>query len=304
MKIGISIPNNWGVEDPSRLVDLAVRAEEAGFASVWTSEHLINVSYVRDRIGGRPYHHPLTILSAIAARTRRIRLGTSVLVLPFHNPFDLAKYVATLDQLSRGRVILGIGVGNVREEFEALGIPWTLRGALTDETIDILRALWSPGTAAHVGKEWTFSDVHTAPKPFGGRRVPIWVGGMSGPALQRVAARGDGWHPTAISVADLGVQVRQLADLAREGSRGLADLDICMRFNIALDDMPVTEAELLSTIAGYDSERALGTARDYQAAGVTHFIFALNGHDPAILEETLDRIAREILPAFGPGSLE
>jgi alkanesulfonate monooxygenase SsuD/methylene tetrahydromethanopterin reductase-like flavin-dependent oxidoreductase (luciferase family) len=86
MKLGVSIPNNWGVEDASKMIDLAVLAEELGFASVWTSEHLVNNAYVRARIGDRPYYHPLAVLSAIAGRTSRIALGTSVIVLPFHHP--------------------------------------------------------------------------------------------------------------------------------------------------------------------------------------------------------------------------
>src|SRR5687768_8814177 len=121
MKIGISLPNNWGVTDPSVIVDLAILAEQLGFSSVWTAEHLVNVSYVRDRIGDRPFHHPLPILSCIAGRTTSIKLGTSILVVPFHHPFDIAKYIATLDHLSRGRVLLGVGTGNVPEEFAAMG---------------------------------------------------------------------------------------------------------------------------------------------------------------------------------------
>jgi alkanesulfonate monooxygenase SsuD/methylene tetrahydromethanopterin reductase-like flavin-dependent oxidoreductase (luciferase family) len=111
-------------------------------------------AYVRRRIGDRPYYHPLAILSAIAGRTSRITLATSVIVLPFHHPFDIAKYVATLDQISKGRVILGVGVGNVAEEFEALALPWNKRGATTDESIDVLRKLWAPGPAEHSGKQW------------------------------------------------------------------------------------------------------------------------------------------------------
>lgn len=303
MKIGVSIPNNWGVEDPLRLIDLAVQAENAGFASVWTSEHLINTSYVRARIGDGPYYHPLSVLSAIAARTERIALGTSVLVLPFHNPFDLAKYVATIDQISRGRVILGVGVGNVAEEFKAVGIPWEQRGALTDETIDILRTLWTRDAAEHQGRVWSFADVHTAPKPFEGRRVPIWIGGMSAAALRRVVRVGDGWHPTAISPADLRDQIDQLTSMVRAQAGETTQLEIGMRFNIALDHKPLTEAEALSTLDGYDSDRVVQIARSYESAGVTHLILALNGNDPAILDKTVTALARDVLPLFHKASL-
>lgn len=298
MKIGISIPNNWGVEDAPRLIDLAVRAEERGFASVWTSEHLINLAYVRARIGDRPYYHPLAILSAIAARTSRIALGTSVIVLPFHNPFDIAKYVATLDQISRGRVILGVGVGNVREEFDALAIPWERRGAITDESIDVIQALWSQDAAAHAGKVWTFDDIHTAPKTYQGRRLPIWIGGMSPAAYRRVARVGDGWHPTAITPDELRARAAEIRDLTAAQGRDPGGIDICMRFNIALDDEVVTETELRSTVTGGDTQRIIDVASSFAEAGATHFIYALNSHEPEVLEATVDSLARDLLPLF------
>src|SRR5262245_60464776 len=115
MKIGFSLRNHWGVDDPQALVSLAVRAEELGLDSVWVHDHVFNVGHVFDRIGGRPYYEPLTLLSFVAARTSRIRLGTSVLVLPYHNPIRLAKVAATLDVLCGGRLILGVGVGLIEK---------------------------------------------------------------------------------------------------------------------------------------------------------------------------------------------
>lgn len=298
MKIGISIPNNWGVQDAGKLVDLAVRAEAHGFASVWTSEHLINVDYVRARIGDRPYFHPLAMLSAISSRTQSIALGTSVLVLPFHHPLDIAKYIATLDQLSGGRVILGVGVGNVREEFDVLGVPWEKRGALTDEALDVMRAVWTQESAEHIGPQWRFNDVHTSPKPYGGRRLPIWVGGMSEAALRRVARAGDGWHPTGLTPDELRGQLTELRAVTQALGRDAENLDICMRFNLALDNVEVTEVELRSTIDGYDAARIVEVASAYAAAGVTHFIYALNSHEPDVLNSTVDALARDLLPHF------
>ena len=121
MKLGFSLLNNWGIEDAQALVGLASRAEELGFDSVWVHDHVFNVGHVFDRIGGRPYYEPLTLLSFVAARTQRVRLGTSVLVLPYHNPIRLAKAAATLDVLSGGRLILGVGVGAIEQEMQAMG---------------------------------------------------------------------------------------------------------------------------------------------------------------------------------------
>src|SRR5918992_1263317 len=130
MKFGVCLPNNWGVEDVQAIFLLAVRAEELGFDSVWVSEHIFNVSYVYDRIGGKPYYEPLTILGYVAAMTKRVALGTSVLVLPYHNPIRLAKVAATLDVMSAGRLILGVGVGVIPQELQAMGSPFADRGAI------------------------------------------------------------------------------------------------------------------------------------------------------------------------------
>jgi probable F420-dependent oxidoreductase len=296
MKLGVSVPNNWGIEDASALIDFAVLAEELDFASVWASEHLVNNAYVRRRIGDRPYYHPLAVLSAIAGRTSRISLATSVIVLPFHHPFDIAKYVATLDQISKGRVILGVGVGNVQEEFEALALPWNKRGATTDESIDVLRKLWAPGPADHAGKQWNFSDVHTSPKPYRGRNIPIWVGGMSDAAYKRVGRVGDGWHPTAITAEQFAEEAEKVRGFAREYGRDPDGIDMCMRFNIALDDEEVTEVELRSTVERGDTKRMLDVCKSFEAAGATHFIYALNSHEWPVLEDTLRELAAEVLP--------
>src|SRR5258705_13085712 len=143
MKLGFSLLNNWGIDDAQALVDLAGRADEADIDSVWVHDHVFNVGHVFDRIGGKPYYEPLTLLSFVAARTRRVRLGPSVLVPPYHNPVRLAKGAATLDVLSGGRLILGVGVGLIEKEIRALGSPYTERGAFTDEAIAVMRALWT-----------------------------------------------------------------------------------------------------------------------------------------------------------------
>src|SRR3546814_2644102 len=133
----ISIPNNWGGENPNDVVGIAVLAEELGFDSIWTSEHLLNSGYVSERIGDRPYYHGLCTLAYVAAKTTKLALGTSVVVLPFRHPMELAKYAATLDPLSGGRVILSVGVGGLIEAVQAMGIPFEPRGAISDETLRI-----------------------------------------------------------------------------------------------------------------------------------------------------------------------
>src|SRR5688572_27046514 len=134
MKFGVTIPNSWGVEDASEVIRLGKLAEELAYDSVWTMDHLLNIGFVRQRLEDRPYYHPLATLTYLAACTTTVLLGTSVLVLPYHNPIELAKYAATLDHLSKGRLVLGVGAGAMVEEFEALGIPLKDRGSLTNES--------------------------------------------------------------------------------------------------------------------------------------------------------------------------
>ena len=200
MKIGFSLSNNQGIEDVREVLDLATRAEELGFDSVWASEHIFNVSYVQERIGNRPYYEPLTILSYVAATTNTIGLGTSVLVLPYHNPIRLAKTAATLDVVSGGRLTLGVGVGVIEEELAAMGSPFSERGAITDETIAIMKELWTKEEAARY--IWNFWLLEVRAQHGSGLVLgaavdgpilvlQLWEGGGRG-VLRLEAARGVG----------------------------------------------------------------------------------------------------------------
>lgn len=198
MKLGFVVPNNWGLPDPAVLVDLAVEAEERGFDSVWVNHHVLNVGYIEERLDTRPYYDALTVLTWIAARTERVELGTSVLVLPYLHPMVLAKELATLDQLSDGRVVAGVGVGSLPEENAALGVGYDDRGGYADESIAVMRALWSSPVADHHGARFSFTGLKTGPQP---RRdpLPLWIGGSGAPARRRAARVGQGWHPMGSS---------------------------------------------------------------------------------------------------------
>src|SRR5438552_16246071 len=204
MKIGFSLLNNQGIEDVHALADLAVRAEELGLHSVWVHDHVFNVGHVLDRIGGKPYYEPLTLLSFVAARTTRVRLGTSVLVLPYHNPIRLAKTAATLDVLSGGRLILGVGVGSIEQETRALGSPFKERGAVSDEAIAVMRALWTQEDPHFDGKYSHFAGMKFSPKPLQKPSIPLVIGGVSRAAIRRAARLGDGWQPLGLAPDALG----------------------------------------------------------------------------------------------------
>ena len=189
MRFGFIIPNNWGLEDPKDVVDIAVEAEQLGFHSVWVNHHVLHAGYILDRLGDRPYYDALTVLTYVAALTRDIRLGTSVLVLPYLNPISLAKTLATLDILCAGRLTLGVGVGMLRSESNALGSDFSRRGAYADESIEVMKELWTQETPSFDGSFYTFSGVKFSPKPLQKPYPPIFQAVSTSPASVEFAAR-------------------------------------------------------------------------------------------------------------------
>lgn len=301
MRIGLSLPNNWGVSNVGELVDIGILADECGFASVWTSEHLVNVSYVRDRIGDAPYYSPLSILSALAVTTKRVQLGTSVLVLPFHSPFFVAKYFATLAHLSKGRAILGAGIGNVREEFEAVGIPWKTRGARTDEAIDIIQALWSQGPTDYQGTAWSFSGVHSSPKPYR-TMIPVWIGGISPAALRRTARVGQGWQAVAVTPEEFQSMRQQIDASAVAIGRSPKEIAASMRLNVAFDGESGTEGERKAAIDVDCADDVRSAVDAYRSKGATDMIFALNCRRPEAVKAAIRKIAAALRPWLYDGA--
>lgn len=194
MKFGFVLPNNWGIADAVAVAEVGVDAEGLGLDSVWVNHHIVNAGYIADRLDQRPYHDALTVLTWVAARTKKVSLGTSVLVMPYLHPMVTAKALATLDQMSAGRVIAGLGVGSLPEENAILGVDYDGRGQLGDEFIDVMNALWTQDKATFQGKHFQLDDVIASPKP-AQSELPVWVGGSGAPARRRAAKYGTGWHP-------------------------------------------------------------------------------------------------------------
>jgi len=188
---GVILPNYGAASSPDLIRRFAAAAEELGFDSVWTTEHIIVGPDGVDPYG-RVYDSLVT-LGWIAGWTERIELGTSILILPLHNPIRLAKQVTTLQELSGRRVTLGVGMGWHRDEFEFMGVEFEGRGRRGNEAIKVMRALWR-GEHAFDGRYWSFRDATAEPLP---SPLPeIWVGGSSPPALRRARELGDVWHPS------------------------------------------------------------------------------------------------------------
>ena len=293
MKFGYVTPQNWGLSDPQDVVDLAVGAEQLGYDSVWVNHHILNLGYIYERLEGRPYYDALTVLTWVGALTERVRLGTTVMVLPYLNPIVLAKSVATLDSMSGGRVTLGVGVGMLREENEALGSDFTTRGRYSDESIEIMRELWTSEDASYSGRFFNFGPVKFAPKPVQPGGVPILIGGMS-PAAQRRAARlGDGWHPNGGSVARIGEQFSAIKNMSEDYDRDPGSLQLVVR----------CEADVLNTESRDPSTPMIGTPDElarsvagFEEIGATEIVLGISTSDIDRIRRIQEAFATEVMP--------
>lgn len=309
MELGVVLPNSGTLGTADAMFAIAECAEELGFAALWTSDHLAlpvessePYPYVRDvDVRLNPDHgfiEPLIALAGVAARTRRIRLGVSVYLAALRHPLVAAKLVASLDQLSEGRVILGVGAGWIPEEYETFGIEWSQRGALLDEHIACMRALWSEKRPSHQGQHFRFHDIGFEPKPVDGD-VPIWVGGNSRPAMRRAARIGNGWHGIDMSPDDVKEKLPEFEKLCAKNSRPMKDLAISMRSQLTLTREHVPPAERVAPLTG-PPEEVIADLIQLRALGVSHIAVW-----PATREIDLDaylgymrRVAAEIVPAL------
>ncbi len=256
MKFGIRYCNTGRYVDPARAVELVQAAEETGFESAWTVEHVVipkgyQSAYPYTTDGRLPggegdfiLPDPQIWMAYVAARTTRINLATGILILPQHNPVICAKQVATLDYMSGGRVLLGIGVGWLKEEFEALGVPFADRGARTEEYMHALRALWSMDAPTYEGKFVSFKNAYMRPKPVKGT-VPIIIGGHSKAAARRAGRMADGFFPARGASEELLALVR---DSAIEAGRDPKDVEITASMPEDLADLPALAARGVSRV--------------------------------------------------------
>lgn len=247
MKFGIGFATSGAFTNPALLGHLATTAERCGFESLWSVEHVaipVNHSPYPGTKDGKmpggddvPIPDPLIPLAYVAAITKTIKLATGILILPQRHPIYTAKEVATVDVLSGGRAILGIGSGWMKEEFEALGIDFHRRGELTDEAIQALRALWKPGTASLQGKHFKFGPLYSYPKPVNDH-VPIHVGGHSPAAARRAGRYGDGFFPTVMDPEKLGELFAIVRTEAQKAGRDPGAIEFsCMMRSVKADDL-------------------------------------------------------------------
>jgi probable F420-dependent oxidoreductase len=300
MKFGICIPSHRDIMPLQAVLEVPQRAEEAGYDSVWVNDHVV-VPNDALGLGFTPtYYDACTVLTYAAARTSRVGLGISVLVLPIRHPLIHAKVLATLDAISGGRVICGVGVGSLQNEYAALGVPHEERGPRADETLAIFNEVWSAEDPKFDGRFFSFSDIKFGPKPAQQPRIPIWVGGSGRASIRRAAQFGDAWHPQLGGVANLAESRARLEEQRKRFGRDGAAI-ITGRLN----------ARILPEARAGDGERAKGDGsadqvaadlEEWRAEGIDYIVldFARSGRTtPEQWNYCFETFAKEVLPRFG-----
>ncbi len=301
MKYGFYLPTRGPSATPDDLATLVARAEALGFHSVMIADHIVFPTEIKSKYpytvtGAFPGHgdaiEQLTLMSFIAAKTERLRLVTSVMVLPHRNPVITAKILASIDFLSKGRVTVGVGVGWMREEFEALSAPdFDQRGPVSNEFLEIFKKLWCEDVVEHQGEFYQFKAIRCEPKPVQRPHPPIWIGGHSKAALRRTARYGDGWHPVGanaavpLSPAEITPMMAELKALTEAEGRDYGAIEISFK------------APVYDTATSFQNgERRPFTGapaaiiediKAYEAIGISEMIFDFRSDHMA---ESLDRM--------------
>ena len=291
MKFGIPI-GNFGTYgkfgDAADVIDIAERAELLGFDSVWVHDHIFMPARIGSRypyndsgISGFAYHQdiydPIATMAAVAVRTQRVSIGTSVLIVPYRDPLHQAQMIATLDHLSHGRIILGIGVGWMEEEFDALGLggeTFNRRGAVTDEWIEIARTAWQAGaigrTASYDGEFRSFQDMGGLVGCVQTPHVPIWVGGKGDIAARRVARYGDGYHTITSTPDQVAAEIDLVQEQLERADRDPNSIEVSMLGPMVLLDGDPDSVRGFPAVAGGAPDQIAETLQSYADAGLDH----------------------------------
>ena len=290
MRYGVAIPQANSFASPDAIRAMARAVEELGFDSLWVSDHVI----VPEGSGYIPelMDEPLATLAFLAGQTSHITLGTSVLIVPYRDPVFTAKFLSTVDNLSNGRLVVGVGAGWLEPEFQALSVPFDERGPRTDEYLRVFRNLWETETSSFEGKWKSYQNMRMFPKSSPSRRgtIPIWVGGNGKASIRRAAELGDGWHPINLAPQEFGELVKQYqAECTRFGRE---PGPICLRHMPGGRTRPGGGAWPLSGTA----EEQAADVRAYEAAGLDELMLSLAARNMNEFLTMLRKFMREVAP--------
>jgi probable F420-dependent oxidoreductase len=295
MKVGVWIPSVRRFASNENIRASILQAERLGYDSLWTIDHIIAPTANAEQFG--LIYDPLIVMALAAGLTERIQIGVSVLVLPYRHGVLTAKMVASLDDLSNGRIILGVGSGWNAVESGILGLPFEERGPMTDDYIKIMRELWTNPKPAMNARYSQFSDVEFNPMPVQKGGPPIWVGGSSQPALRRTVEHGDAWHP-----------INRTPDQLRQGKAAIEKL--CQRFRrdqpptmtlridarLELDSYPYPQPAHAGHMLVGSPEELLDQIEELREIGIEHLSLEFVGRDFADFQAQIEAFATEVRP--------
>ncbi|HYY24266.1 MAG TPA: LLM class F420-dependent oxidoreductase [Candidatus Udaeobacter sp.] len=309
MEFGLHLPASTPGVKSEDLVRFARQAEALGFYCITVADHVIvpkkiSIPYpytVDGKYPGTGYHlETLTTMSFLAGATERIRFVASVMIAPYRNPVIAAKMLASLDVLSHGRVIVGLGVGWMKEEFESLKAPrFEDRGRVTDEYIRAFRELWIEENPSFTGEYCKFSEICFLPKPLQKPTIPIWIGGHSKQALRRAGELGDGWHPIGgvptipLEPEDVARAWETLADYARKAGRDPKAIRIALKGSLFDREKQATPGKRRRFIGSADD--IVADIREYRSAGVDTLIFDVRQPSSAETLHRMEWLAKEVI---------
>jgi probable F420-dependent oxidoreductase len=304
MTYGFSLLMRGRDAGPEAFLKIAQRAEALGIDALFCSSHIVLPPQVKSgylNIPGRKYAEhwnegywePFSVCSFLAGQTRRIKLGTSIVVLPMHNPFEIAKQVAEVDRLSGGRFVFGIGVGWFEEEFELLGHDFHTRGARTDDALALMQRLWSEDPVSHDGPFYPVRDAWFSPKPLQKPHPPIWVAGHGKAALRRAARFAEAWHPVRPTLEFLGQARVDLRGFEEQAGRAPGSVKLAVKLPLVFQDGPPGAGQFPTEGRPQD---IVDGVRRYRDAGAQHFLFDFVPERLTVAMDTIERFAQEVRP--------
>ena len=306
MRFGFSIPSST---DGEALCRFAQAGDALGVESVWTGDHIVlpaagtdQYPYTPDGSFQAPSDAPvmetMTVLSYVASRTQRVRIGSTVVILPHRNPIVQAKMFATLDVLTGGRVICGVGVGWLEKEFQTLGVSYADRGALSDEYLAIFKCLWTEEYPEFRGRFYSFDGIRFYPKPVQKPHVPIWVGGHSRAAIRRAARYGDAWHPTRQTPEYVAERIPYLRRSAEESERDPDRIEVSLKRSLHFTDIGLPETGSTRTGAAVvgSTQEVIDDVRHCRQLGIDQLTYDFRTPDVDQCIRTMEHFVEKVAP--------
>ena len=289
MKFGFVLPNYGPQASRLAIIDSAIMAENYGFDSIWLTDHLALPENDASLFGN--IYESISTMAFLAASTRTIKLGISTLVLPQRNPVEVAKSLASIDNLSGGRLIISAGIGWSKGEYQNLGYDFTNRGRRMNEAIKILRTCWrGQSNVSFHGEFYNFENMVVSPTPVQSGGPPLWIAGDSQKALKRAIALGDGWHPNGNSPQALKDSLSSVHSIIK-----LRPFTVAVR--IGIQYAPATGSDLSTIITGNPDE-IIDQLKQYMESGMTYAIINFKVNSQAERERVIKQFTKEISPAF------